>query len=158
MKKISIVLIVIITTPAFHAKAQTVIAAAGTVSQQPNYSVAWTLGETLTATITNSSSTLTQGFHQVDGTIIGIQTPNETIGISIFPNPFNNQLNIQLSENFNRDYQYSLSTISGNVIFNKTALISSQTELNLVDLPPGVYLLSITNLQSLNTYRIIKTN
>lgn len=158
MKKVVIGIIIILTTPAFKSHGQTVIANAGSYSQQVGYSVAWTLGETIASTVSNTSTTLTQGFHQVSGTIVGIDTPDEALHFSLYPNPFAEELSIQVSGAYQVDYKYRLTDLAGKPVIPESPITATSTQLNLSRLPAGIYFLSFSNSKHSLTYRIIKTN
>ncbi|MBX7182441.1 MAG: T9SS type A sorting domain-containing protein [Bacteroidia bacterium] len=158
MEKIKLLFIVILTIPAFRTMSQTVIAGSGGFSLQPNYSVAWTLGESITASLSNSNTMLTQGFHQVSGTVVGIEQPDNDLNFRIYPNPFAEHLSIQISEANQLGYSYRISDLTGQTIVADSPLNQTYTDINLSNLAPGVYLITISNSTNRSSYRIIKTN
>ena len=48
----------------YNGLSQSVISSAGSSNSAGDYIISWTIGETAIATISSSSTTLTQGFHQ----------------------------------------------------------------------------------------------
>ncbi len=69
----------------------------------------------------------------------GINTPD----ISILPNPFSDQLNIESKNDVFRDAQIQLFDMHGRTVFNHELLIPST--IFLPDFPPGIYLCTVTD-------------
>ncbi len=157
MKKVILVFIVILTIPAFKVAGQTVVSNAGTYSFQTNYSVNWTLGEVITSTISNSSTTLTQGFNQVAGTIVGIEIPFESFNFRIYPNPFEDEINIQVGGSFVSGTNFKITDLAGQVVVDNGTLAGTNTELSLGHLVPGIYFVCFSNSTNHTSYKIIKT-
>ena len=76
-------------------------------------------------------------------------------GISVFPNPVNNQLNINMGQN--SDLNYSIIGMTGQIIFTGQ-LSNSLTSIDLSSLSKGVYFLNIKNnsLNKQNNYKLVK--
>ena len=75
---------------------ESVIGAAGSSNQQ----LSSTVGEPVTATVSNVNYTLTQGFHQGEFTITQVaEIPNDGISISLFPNPATDYVSIISNKN-----------------------------------------------------------
>ena len=73
----------------YNGLSQSVISSAGSSNSAGDYLISWTVGETAIATISSSSTTLTQGFHQpllVDVLPTGIEKELQ-LEIRAFPNP-----------------------------------------------------------------------
>ena len=135
--------------------AQEVISAQGTSYSNSNGSIDFTIGEAVTATLTNTNNILTQGFHQTNLTVLAVDDFDINFQARVFPNPAQDvlQLDIQNYSGLN----YKLYDIQGRqlsyaVIGNKNTLI------NTTQYAKGIYLLVILNenKQKLKTYRIIK--
>jgi hypothetical protein len=80
------------------ASAQEVISASGTEFIQPSGSITYTLGEPVVETVSNSNSTLTQGFNQpwIDiNTDVNGPVP---VNISIYPNPTRHYLHLDIAD------------------------------------------------------------
>ena len=75
--------------------------------------------------------------------------------ISIYPNPINNMLNVNIGAN--SDLNYSIFNITGQIIL-KGKFISSNNRVNFSELSKGVYFLQVLNTQlnKQNTYKLIK--
>jgi hypothetical protein len=80
---------------------------------------------------------------------------NQIDGISVFPNPVNNQLNINMGQN--SDLNYSIIGMTGQIIFTGQ-LSNSLTSIDLSSLSKGVYFLNIKNnsLNKQNNYKLVK--
>jgi hypothetical protein len=63
-----------------------VVASSGNYTEGTNYSLAWTLGEVVTATLIFPGNEVTQGFHQPGLAVLNIQDYQE-MDISVYPNP-----------------------------------------------------------------------
>ena len=73
----------------YNGLSQSVISSAGSSNSAGDYIISWTVGETAIATISSSSTTLTQGFHQpllVDVLPTGIEKELQ-LEMRAFPNP-----------------------------------------------------------------------
>ena len=73
----------------YNGLSQSVISSAGSSNSAGDYLISWTVGETAIATISSSSTTLTQGFHQpllVDVLPTGIEKELQ-LEMRAFPNP-----------------------------------------------------------------------
>ena len=73
----------------YNGLSQSVISSAGSSNSAGDYLISWTVGETVIATISSSSTTLTQGFHQpllVDVLPTGIEKELQ-LEMRAFPNP-----------------------------------------------------------------------
>ena len=73
----------------YNGLSQSVISSAGSSNSAGDYLISWTVGETAVATISSSSTTLTQGFHQpllVDVLPTGIEKELQ-LEMRAFPNP-----------------------------------------------------------------------
>ena len=75
--------------------------------------------------------------------------------ISIYPNPIDNLLNINIGSNSNLNY--SIFNITGQIIF-KGEFANSNNRVNFSELSKGIYFLQVLNTQlnKQNTYKLIK--
>ena len=146
------------------AKAQStspdVIATSGDYFSNANYSVAWTLGETMGETYSQATNFLTQGFNQPDyGTLTFAENPNSGTSIIAFPNPVINDLTISFESN-NKFYLVKVFDAIGNLIKIETitANINSVYKIPFSSYSSGVYLVQIINNNTFSktSYTIIK--
>ena len=75
--------------------------------------------------------------------------------ISIYPNPIDNMLNINIGSNSNLNY--SIFNIAGQIIF-KGEFATSNNRVNFLELSKGIYFLKVLDnqLNKQNTYKLIK--
>ena len=135
-----------------------VIGSAGAHFAIPSMQMSWTLGETVTATVTDGSTTLTQGFHQSNVSLIGVEIVDPTVEISVFPNPISDFLTVEVSGTA-LNSEFLLIDGAG-----KTVLMDKVTELKFtIDFTAyakGVYYLNFENEQGqiLQTITLQKIN
>ena len=140
---------------------QDVIASAGgyNTSSDNSLSISWTLGETIIPTFTSQDGTLilTHGFQQkliitaVDETL---ETP---VKVTIYPNPASDQVKIQFSTATDKEILLYIIDSQGKLV--KTARIEGQTsekDLDLSDLPSGLYYLRMMKGNLVNVYKVVK--
>lgn len=82
--------------------------------------------------------------------------------LQVFPNPFDETINIKAKSKLNSNYKISLSTLDGKKIIEKSVFIRAGIELNTTiptaqKLASGMYLVSLSSSQGIHrTIRIIK--
>ncbi|GAB4295057.1 MAG: hypothetical protein Kow0068_19820 [Marinilabiliales bacterium] len=81
-------------------------------------------------------------YYDVNVNIIGIHNPL-TFTVTIYPNPVNDLLNIDFS-NENSDVNISLLSVSGQKVMDKQFSGTKHCEIDMSDLSDGLYILSIT--------------
>ncbi len=154
MKKI-LFLPLILLMSATAVNAQEIITSGGDFFKNSSISVSWTLGETITETISDGTNILTQGFQQsrLSATeIFSVNSVNSVI--SIFPNPAENIINIKINTPDNLQYQFL--DINGRILKEAT-ITNVNTEIKVNNMPVSVYFLKIyNNNRIIKTYKIIK--
>ncbi|MBN1180704.1 MAG: T9SS type A sorting domain-containing protein [Bacteroidales bacterium] len=157
MKHMLCVMIIIIISAAF-LNAQEVVATAGNHGSSSSGSISWTIGESVTETLTGTNSILTQGFHQTSLTITIIRDlPGLDYLIEVFPNPvwLNAKLRIDKQE-FKR-MEYMLYDMNGNLLIRKT-IKTGETEIPFSLYVPSSYILKITEKNvEIKSFKIIKS-
>ena len=153
-------ILILVAFVGFKATAQTlhptVIATSGTSFNDGTNQLDWTMGETVTSTLTSGSDMLTQGFHQPDLLITAIENPTETVMVNIFPNPTASTIQVQLQDITNAT-TIELYSNDGKLITSQK-ITSTATQIDMSSYAAGTYLLSIKNKNaSNNTYQIIKS-
>ena len=148
----------------FLSKAQStspdVIATSGDYFSNANYSVAWTLGETMGETYSSVNNYLTQGFNQPNyGTLTFTESSNSGIGIITFPNPVINDLTISFG-NSKGNYLVKLFDAIGNLLSAESVSANENFThlLSFKKYSSGVYLIQILNNNTISktSYTIIK--
>ena len=142
-----------ITTQAQQAATATAGAAVGSGGN-----IAYIVGQVVYTTNMGTSGTVTQGVHQYYEIItLGIKEIKLDISISIFPNPTEDNLTMQIRDYNNEKLSYQLFDMQGKLLNN--GLVSArQTIINTVFLPPAIYFINVVNQENkqLQSFKIIK--
>jgi len=78
------------------------------------------------------------------------------IELSVYPNPTNSFLSIEVKTDKQRDLLLSLFDINGRLIFQKKMTGNKQT-IKMQNYKPGTYILKITEAnKEIKTYKIVK--
>lgn len=129
---------------------QNVIGTAGTYSESGTASLSWTIGEAVVETVSDGTTTLTQGFQQGNLSVSLLINETELNNkIKVYPNPVTDNLFIETTE---KDLTFRLININGQVV--KTGQVLNQKEqIDFTVLPKGTYILKLDNNK---THKIIK--
>jgi len=100
------------------------------------------------------SETYIKGLVKVSSSTAGINDLTKT-NISIYPNPTNNIINVNLVE-VNSPTNYSLYSIDGKMIGDNNMVNNNSFSIDLTDMAIGIYILKIKSENSTNTFKIIK--
>ena len=114
----------------------------------------YTLGEIVVETHTNSTTILTQGFHQG---VLKVNTSVENIDIKtkVYPNPTTNFLIVELEKNVNADIL--VYDINGKLVIKDRLNNEQQKQLDFSFLKQGNYLLHINIADKQSVYQINKS-
>lgn len=116
----------------------------------------FTIGEPIITTLTNSTTMLTQGFHQPIYQLVTrfSEHLSDNIQIEVFPNPTNGIVSIKTTGVLYAD----IISIDGTVYKQNIELTGEQT----IDLSPfasGIYYLNVRDTNNTQTsYKVFKTN
>ena len=150
-------LILLIALCATFLQAQEVVTTAGGYGETTSGQLSWTIGEPVIETITDGTNTLTQGFQQSKLTVTAIndlKVPG--IELSVYPNPTNSFLSIEVKTDKQRDLLLSLFDLNGRLILQKKMTGSKQT-IKMQNYKPATYILKVTEgNKEINTYQIVK--
>lgn len=115
----------------------------------------YTIGEAVIETVSNSGA-LTQGFHQTNWSIVSTQNLSEASSAKVHPNPFTDELHLELSKTSNVNYQ--LIDAKGKIVLSNT--VDAQKEIIATqNLTPGSYTLIVTQQdQKTNIIKLIKNH
>lgn len=69
----------------------------------------------------------------------------ETTGVNVYPNPASNNVNIMLKESFGKNVKIKISTITGAILKTQSAENNGLISLNIGDVAPGVYMVTVSN-------------
>lgn len=134
-----------------------IIASAGDEFKNSDLSVDWTLGETITETLSSSTITLTQGFNQTKLIITDIKPSIElSFLIQAYPNPTSDFIYLKTEGIENRKLVYILYDAKGSILLQQ----SVKSSIEMVDLhsaDSGLFFLQvIEDKKMLKTFKITK--
>ncbi len=136
---------------------QDVISSAGGYNSATGVSLSWTLGETIVPTFSSSNLILTHGFQQ-QLIITSFQENLESlVKITIYPNPAVDVITLLLDEALEGEVAISVIDYMGRIV--RTDFIEAfmhEKQINLQDLPGGIYFLRLTKGRLNNVYKVVK--
>ncbi len=153
MKKHSLFIIGLLSITSVSG--QEVVSSSGQTHTSGQLIVSQTVGETLVSTLSNGI-TINQGFHQNELIITATSETNESLELTIYPNPFAERVIISCKEELGTIRVYN---IAGEEVFQHSNYKGQNTaELELSHLPAGQYLIRVpaVNRPKSSTYAIIK--
>ena len=143
-------LILLIALCSASLQAQEVVTTAGSYGETTSGSLSWTVGEPVIETITDGTNTLTQGFQQSRLTVTAINDLKiPGIELSVYPNPTNNYLTIEVKTDKQRDLLLSLFDINGRLILQKKMTGNKQT-IKMQNYKPATYILKVLEVKNSN--------
>lgn len=145
---------------AFGANAQSisnqVISSYGLSAANGSAQTDITIGEPVTATMSNGNNTLTNGVHQTKLIVTAINENETTNNYEFYPNPVNEILNF--SNTNSEIVNVKLFDVTGKLLWSKQNVVNNE-QINFNDKPKGTYLVKVTDSKNneLKTVKIIKT-
>ncbi len=138
------------------ATAQKVISANGGMATAAGTQVSWTIGEPITATVSDGTTTLTQGFQQSKLTVTAVNEIQVSgVEIKVYPNPTSNYVTVHYSKVVEKPI-YRLFDLSGRLIQQKN-IESTDEKIDMTEYSGGSYILKLNSgQQPLQTFKIIK--
>lgn len=138
-----------------------VIGSSGTSINNSNTILNFTIGEPIVGINSSTNNEVKQGFWHTSAaiTLSNEDFINEELSVRLFPNPVSDFLNINFTEVTSANYALDVYDIAGKRQMNATMLAGeNQKQMNLQHLASGIYLISVTqlNTNNTNTFRIIK--
>ncbi|MCD6019184.1 MAG: hypothetical protein K0S53_2305 [Bacteroidetes bacterium] len=130
---------------------QRVLASSGQALSNSTGSITFTIAEPITSTMTNSTGTLNNGFHQGSLVVTNITEAIGNISFKVYPNP--TTLNVTVENTQNGSTLVELFDSKGQLLIRKNFIEMSEV-INLSSYADGTYFLK---LNQHNTYKIIKT-
>lgn len=106
-------------------------------------SIAYTIGEPVTTTVSQGASTLTQGFHQAWVVITSIpdHARTEPAGITVYPNPVRHTLHVNM-ERPQEAQHYGLYDGAGHLV-TSGRIANTLTAIDMEDHASGAYVLRL---------------
>jgi len=154
MKKLLLILLCLPILGFGQVTSPSVVSSSGDFYSNGNVIMDYTLGEIVVETHTNSTTILTQGFHQG---ILKVNTSVENIDIKtkVYPNPTTNFLIVELEKNVNADIL--VYDINGKIVIKDRLNNEQQKQLDFSFLKQGNYLLHINIADKKSVYQINKS-
>lgn len=144
-------------------KAQTVmpqvVSSSGGSGQNAQGSLDWTIGESVTTTVTDGTSTLTQGFQQPTLLIATSQKEyNELMQLLVYPNPTADYVTLKMDNTNDAQYNYRVFDAAGKLVSEGKAT-SANPNISFQGLASGQYTISLVGPKSTTQQiSIIKQN
>jgi hypothetical protein len=134
---------------------QNVIGSSGAEYTGGNASISITVGEVVIETVSNSTNVLTQGFHQPDLAVSGIQDLSPDISVSVYPNPTISCLTIDM-EQVDDNVLVEIMDANGKTVHESS--VNSKTVIDVDHLASGIYFLNLRNAQNqlLKSFKVQK--
>ena len=123
---------------------RSVVASSGDFFSTTGAQLSWTLGQpTAVETFTNSTGTLTQGFHQSDFSTSIIEDLPISLTLTVFPNPSTGEFNFKMNAFEDGAVQMQIFDLSGRLVLQEDPSYSLggiwNHQINLNHLPVGIY-------------------
>ncbi|MDH4474335.1 MAG: T9SS type A sorting domain-containing protein [Fluviicola sp.] len=135
--------------------AQEVVSSQGESYTNAAANVDFTIGEVITATYSNASNDLTQGFHQTNWKFLELVDNNPLFIVTVYPNPTSEWLTVKAPE-----FENVVCTFydgNGKVV-SQELLVNEQTLIEVNQWAAGSYSLVLSKTDvSLKTIKLIKT-
>ncbi|MGZ4033434.1 MAG: T9SS type A sorting domain-containing protein [Bacteroidia bacterium] len=158
MKKLLLLFIIIYSGPTIAQSLNPdVIATSGTSFNDGTSQLDWTLGETVTSTLTSGSNMLTQGFHQPNLLVTSINDPATDYSVTVFPNPTVDHVQLQF-KNLKNMVTAEILSSDGKLLQSQNINAAGETIFDMSGYASGTYLLSVKDNSKIKTYKIIKLN
>lgn len=132
-----------------------VISTSGNSFSSANSRMDFTIGETLTSTLTAGSNVMTQGFHQPEIKFASLEDYTDDLTMNLYPNPTIQF--VTLKTDYESELKVYISDMNGKTLLNSGVFVSS-VMLDLGSFASGNYVLMVTDLtgKPLKSYSIIK--
>jgi hypothetical protein len=86
-----------------------------------------------------------------------LATPSKASAFSVYPNPFNNQLNIRNNGTSGKIYQIQLVDLSGKMIASQQIVTNGlDMSIALPEMPAGIYFVRMINSQDQQIFKVVK--
>ncbi len=156
---IFILISILFVLPVSAQVKQEVIASAGGYNVNSNLSISWTLGETIIPTFKSQDGTLiiTHGFQQQLIVTAVEENIDNPVKIKVYPNPASDIINISFETPVDGEITLAIYDSQGKLVksdFVEPSMYLKQ--INLQDLPGGVYYLRMTKGKLVNVYKVVK--
>lgn len=139
-------------------QAQQSLTVSGGNAQNETGSISYAVGQTFSQTYISETGSLSEGVLQPFeiSDITDVAHVNVHVNLSAYPNPANDYLMLDISDELTPNMLYQVFTIDGKV-FSQNNITSRRTTIDLTSAQSGVYLLKVfRNQELIKTFKIIK--
>ena len=154
MKKLLLILLCLPIIGFGQVTSPSVVSSSGDSYSNGGVIMDYTLGEIVVETHANSTTILTQGFHQGD-LKVSAGVVNIDIKTKVYPNPTTNFLIIELEKNVNADIL--VYDINGKLVIKDKLINEQQKQLDFSFLTQGNYFIHIDIADKESVYQINKS-
>jgi hypothetical protein len=135
---------------------QGAISAGGTANGTGG-SVTYTVGETNYINTTAAGGTITQGLQQpYEIFLVGIEEVSLPVDLSLFPNPTNDYLILNVAGGNADDLTYQLYDMNGKLLSEKK-MVNTQTSISMINFASATYFIKVINSKNESKeFKIIK--
>ncbi len=134
-----------------------VIATAGNYVETGNVAISYTVGQTVTATLTNGG-TLTQGFQQDSYTTVEIpEQSSQEFSVNVYPIPATNEITVEFNSDFQGNAKIAIIDELGRTLSEQNAN-TPVNKVSLNGLSESYYFLKVSYQGNFKTYKIQKIN
>ena len=161
MKKIifTVAGLLLITLVMAQTATPELVSSSGDSFKNTTYQLDWSIGESVTETFSGGDFILTQGFHQSNYEIIGLENLNDDrISILVYPNPATDLISVEFKNSPFTGHigDLIITDINGSILQSKTVL-SNIEQFNFTYYAKGVYFIHLRqDNQSIKSFKIIK--
>lgn len=160
MKRLQISIFSLLCALSLNAQVkQEVIASAGGYKVSQGMSLSWTLGETIVPTFRSQDGTLvlTHGFQQQLIITAIEENIDVAVDVKVFPNPASDVINISFENPVEGEISITLLDSNGRLVKKNIAGESIwEMQINLQDVPSGIYYLRLVKGKFVNVYKVVK--
>jgi hypothetical protein len=160
MKRLQILIFSLLCALSLKAQVkQEVIASAGGYKVSSGMSLSWTLGETIVPTFSSQDGTLvlTHGFQQQLIITAIEENIDVAVDVKVFPNPASDVINISFENPVEGEISITLLDSNGKLVKKDIAGESIwEMQINLQDVPSGIYYLRLVKGKFVNVYKVVK--
>ena len=95
----------------------------------------------------------------LNGESLSIESPDFIVNTSVYPNPFVEQVNVEITSTQDANVEMSIIDVTGKVVFIQKGSVyvgSNKFNFDLSNTAKGIYFLNINNGTKTNTYKLMK--
>jgi hypothetical protein len=160
MKKIYVILIFMLSALSARSQVkQEVIASAGGYNTATGISLSWTLGETIVPAFTSADGSvkIVNGFQQQLIVTAVEENIDIAVEVKIYPNPASDMLNIGFESAVESEIGITILDSHGRPVrSDRIEPNMIEKQINLQDLPAGIYYLRLIKGRLINVYKVVK--